>query len=483
MNIGIFTEGSKKKGFGHIMRCSALYDAWIERNIEPTLIVHGDDSVKPYISKKKHVIGNWIDDSSLRNSYIKKYTLSFIDSYIAPKDVYSDIADRSSTAIYIDDNNRLIYPKGVILNTNAYAETLVFPQTPDREYILGPSYVMLRKEFWDIPKKQKSSKIASVMITFGGEDMRNMTPQMMDLITNSFSNIHQYVIIGKGYSEKNISAIEKRKNNNVTSIYYPDAKRMIETMMKSDIAISAGGQTLYELIAFQIPTIAIPVIENQIQNVDYLSKKGLIDCPGNWSEKNLLSNINKAILLYTRKQKTLKNNEYNLVNNQGARKVVKRILSTYINKNISIRRCEKKDIEGLYQLSNSPEVREHSFNKKNIPYEEHKAWFNKIIADNQCVFLVADLDNKIIGQARANIQGSQATISISISPAYHGMNIGSKLLEKMHVELKEQKVKVIHAYVKKTNDKSVVFFQKLGYTHKKETQIKGVSSVLLIKKL
>jgi len=43
-----------------------------------------------------------------------------------------------------------------------------------------------------------------------------------------------------------------------------------------NIAISAGGSTLYELVSCGVPTIAIKVAENQILLVNELKKRGIV---------------------------------------------------------------------------------------------------------------------------------------------------------------------------------------------------------------
>ena len=51
---------------------------------------------------------------------------------------------------------------------------------------------------------------------------------------------------------------------------------LIKLMTKADIAISAGGQTLYELAATGTPTIAIQVADNQVAQMAEFGKLGTI---------------------------------------------------------------------------------------------------------------------------------------------------------------------------------------------------------------
>ena len=46
MNVVILTEGGKDIGFGHVTRCSSIYQAFEQFHIVPKFIINGDDSVK-----------------------------------------------------------------------------------------------------------------------------------------------------------------------------------------------------------------------------------------------------------------------------------------------------------------------------------------------------------------------------------------------------------------------------------------------------
>ena len=59
--ICIITEGVENIGFGHITRCTSLYQAFEEKGIIPEFIVNGDDSILDLLSDKKYRIFNWIE--------------------------------------------------------------------------------------------------------------------------------------------------------------------------------------------------------------------------------------------------------------------------------------------------------------------------------------------------------------------------------------------------------------------------------------
>ena len=60
---------------------------------------------------------------------------------------------------------------------------------------------------------------------------------------------------------------------------------------------------------------------------------------------------------------------------------------------LQIRTATKNDQELLFEWINDSEVRKWSFNKKLISYEHHKDWFNRILNDNNILFLIFEQKN------------------------------------------------------------------------------------------
>jgi spore coat polysaccharide biosynthesis predicted glycosyltransferase SpsG len=206
-----------------------------------------------------------------------------IDSYLAGIDFYAKIAEHFTCAVYIDDNMRLNYPSGVVLNGNIYASGLAYPRRRDIFYLLGPEYVPLRKEFWYVPEKAVRKRIKDMLITFGGFDELGMTESVLQILNEMCPEIRKHVVIGKSF--KDIKQIQKHKKDNVTLVYGANAAQMREIMSRCDIAVSAGGQTLYELARSGIPSIAVAVAKNQRDNVTYLNKAGFVMQAGDWRNK------------------------------------------------------------------------------------------------------------------------------------------------------------------------------------------------------
>lgn len=275
MKITILTEGSEEIGFGHVMRCTSLYQSFEERGITPLFIVNGDKTLNDFLNDKNYELFNWLNERERLFNLLKDSDVIVIDSYLADYEIYEMISKLSNVPIYVDDNNRIQYPSGIVLNGSIFVEELNYPHKTDVDYLVGTRYIPLRKEFWSIPEKEINPNIETVMITFGGDDLMDVTPKILKILTENFPNVNKKVIIGNGF--KNKEKIELLKDKKTELIYGPDADGMLSNMLEADIAISAGGQTIYELARVGVPTIGIAVVGNQINNVNYWSKVGFLE--------------------------------------------------------------------------------------------------------------------------------------------------------------------------------------------------------------
>ena len=100
--------------------------------------------------------------------------------------------------------------------------------------------------------------------------------------------------------------------------------------------------------------------------------------------------------------------------------------------------------------------------------------------DNNWLFRVAYIENKLLGQIRLERDGGgSVNISISLQKKYQGLGIGSTVLYKALMILKNyyKDVENIKAYIKKSNTASIGFFERNGFRFKKELIIQKQNAV------
>jgi len=332
MKTVIFTEGGENIGFGHIARCISFSQAFSEKDMETDFIVNSDESVVDLLEGKKYKLCNWIRDKENLTKLISKEDIIIIDSYIANKLFYEELSLIAGSLVCLDDDNRLEYPDSIVLNGAMGAEKIKY-KNKRASYLLGVDYFPMRNNFWDVEEKKISDRVENIMITFGGDDKRSMTGAIMKMLTKNFAELHKKVIIGKSF--KDSETIKVLKDMNTELIYHPTVDKMKEVMINSDVAISACGQTLYELARIGLPTIGICIAENQSQNIKGWKDVGFLEYIGWYNDKDLENNLKEAVLKLESKEEREKRSRIgkNYVDGQGARRVVNRILEIHEKKN------------------------------------------------------------------------------------------------------------------------------------------------------
>lgn len=473
MNVVILTEGGKDYGFGHVARCSSIFQAFQYFNVSPRFFVNGDDSVRSILLDIDFEVFDWTNDLSL----IFQADIVVIDSYHVDLQFYNKLSEKIPLVVYIDDNNRLKYPKGIVVNGTLDVSNINYSRRENIKYLVGNEFIPLRKDFWNVPKLKIKDFIETILIMMGGNDLRDLTPKILKLLNDNFPNVNKKVIIADSFN--NIPKIESLENDTVKLIYSPNSNEVVNAMSTVDLAVSASGQTLYELACIGVPTIAIGIIDNQKNNIKNWVNQGFVEYAGCWNDKNLLNVIlNKINCL---QDKNYRNNKKLLgiqaVDGKGSLKIVKNILSDYYENNSIFRPIKKDDCLKIFEIANDDEVRKFSFNSDKIPLENHKIWFNSILNNDSIKFYVLEYKNELIGQLRLDFDEEYPVISISLNKKYRGLGL-SKILLSKGLDLVDDKV---IAYIKKDNFRSISFFNSMGFKKESEIIIKNCDALKFIK--
>jgi len=484
MKLAILTEGGRDRGFGHITRCLSFYEGFRERGFKTTLIVNGDDSVRDLLKGKRHRIFNWLKRRDELFEVFEETDIAMVDSYLADRKLYQEVSERVHCAVYFDDTQRLDYPEGIVINGAIGAEKRRYPKREGVTYLLGIDYTPLNKEFSKVPKRKITKKVKTMMITFGGDD-RKITPRILKHLIKTYPGIRKEVVVGRGF--KNIAEIEKLKDPVTVPTYFPDAQGMKKVMLNADLAISGGGQTLYELARVGLPTIAIGLSDNQLPNIKGWQRAGFVHYAGWYREGGLLDRLKREVerlLPYeTRKERSKKGRA--TIDGKGVKRAIDRIVGSLKEENsLHLREVNEKDCYDLWVWRNHPEARRWSFDRKEIDYSHHVEWFRKKAGSKDTRIYVAENEqSEKLGQVRFERKnGNLAFVSINLNPDFMKRGLGNKILSEATLKyLREnRKVAEVRAEILKANVVSKRAFQKAGYQFSYLT-LKAGQSIALYK--
>ena len=476
MKVSIVTEGFQNTGYGHITRCISLCQAFSKRNIGSTIYINGDENSSKALSLYlyNYKIIDWLAHPSKLIKEINQSDILIIDSYLAGKEYYNNFSKVCNLCLFIDDNLRIDYPDGIILNGTINAEFFPYKNGSSHTYLLGTKYIPLREDFRNVPAKKNNPKVRSVLITFGGQDQKGLTLPVLNALNDAYPDIQKNVIIGSGFA--NQKTLEKLESDKIKIEVSPYPHEICDLMMSSDIAISAAGQTLYELAATGTPTIAVAVAENQKNNIYEWKKKGfLLDTIFN-TEVNYLKKIIDTIELMqsiTVRKKMSSIGKDN-VDGNGAVRVIDSLISRHCQPTgFYLRNAVYMDSKMIFELSNDPGVRINSINKAGIDWRSHQEWYDEILGRKNYIFLLAfDKNDNFIGQVRFEIKDTTAVVSISLTKEFRGKGLSRKILKEACTKIfLDENIATVTAFILPGNLASIKGFSSAGFIQNGEEDI------------
>ena len=193
----------------------------------------------------------------------------------------------------MDDVNAFPYPVYAVINYANYAQESSYPvRYPETRFYLGCAYAPLRKAFKDPHPKKINTSVKNILIMSGGSDPYGMLPKILEALP-----LEKYETVNAicGSYSGQLESL-KAKYADVPSVHIlPRVDKIWRYYEEADVAISAGGSTLYELSAMGVPAITYSMADNQIPNVRSFDLDGLMPYAGDVRGGNVPGRIRKLL--------------------------------------------------------------------------------------------------------------------------------------------------------------------------------------------
>jgi UDP-2,4-diacetamido-2,4,6-trideoxy-beta-L-altropyranose hydrolase len=328
--------------------------------------------------------------------------------------------------------------------------------------LLGPSFALLRPEFKATRQQlqAKTGDVNNILVFFGGVDADNRTGQVLDVLINLDLDIQVNAVIGQQHPQK--EEIEQQCAQHHFNCHV-QTNQMAMLMAQADLAIGAGGTSVWERFSLGLPSVCIATADNQAQQLHDLQLAGLVLSPISQEDPcifltSFLQNLGaESKLLQTQSQRGMA-----LVDGKGAVKV-----ATVLNAQaLSMRLAKAQDARNIFNWRNHPLVRKNSVNAQEISWSEHSQWYEQQLKNSNRPILIGEIDTKPVGVVRFNISKNKAEVSIYLIPDSEFKGWGGCLLDQAEVWLRHHypEVTTFHAQVLPSNEPSKKLFTKLNYT-------------------
>lgn len=291
--VRIATEGGATLGIGHLSRCQAIAQAFSEAGFEVSFAVAGDPALGALLPPQAAAWFDWRREPERLLAGIDSRTVALVDSYHAAASLLDDISRQAGVAVFLDDYRRLDYPPGLVVNWSVGAAGLGYPPRDGVTYLLGPAYAALRRPFRDAVPRSPRTAIAEALVSFGGDDGRGLTAPALRLLGERFPAWRKTAVVGPACGHR--AAIAAAADPRTRLLVAPGADQMARAMAEADVAVTSGGQTLFELARLGLPAAVTAVAENQKLNVADWAAAGTIENVGLWSDPDWEERLRAAL--------------------------------------------------------------------------------------------------------------------------------------------------------------------------------------------
>lgn len=285
----IRADAAPEIGTGHVMRCLALAQAWREAGGEAVLATAlspgglEDRLVAEGLSIHRLVAEAGSDADARATAALARdlgAVWTVVDGYQFMGNYQRVLKDAGLRVLVIDDYGHAgHYWADAVLNQNLNAHgTLYASREPGVRLLLGPRYVLLRREFWKWRgwKHSHARQATNVLVTFGGVDPANVTLKAMAALAKLASTYWQAAVV-VGPSNPNLPALRSAASSAPQSTrLLSDVRDMAELMAWADVVVTAGGSTTWELAFMGLPALTVIVADNQVELAETLSAHGVV---------------------------------------------------------------------------------------------------------------------------------------------------------------------------------------------------------------
>lgn len=249
MRIVFRTEGNHKQGMGDLYGSLALAAECVRLGDEILFVISGGKEAGAAIVDRGycfHAVDSPAREWELARSFRPDVIL--VNKLDNPPDYIMTLKETAAFVVTVDDAGE--GAKRADLNVNALY--------PIAGAVTGPEYVMLREEFQALHSRDRriAETVTELLITQGGSDTYGFTPGIVRALAAMSSRPHCTVVVGPAFRH-DAELQEALEGSSLDVTVVRNARNMADLMWQADLAITAGGLTMFELAAVGTPGLVI----------------------------------------------------------------------------------------------------------------------------------------------------------------------------------------------------------------------------------
>lgn len=467
--LAIRADAGNRIGTGHIMRCLAIAQEWVDRGGGVVFLCA---EIPDALAGKVREVGAEVNMIPATAEATAEACLSLrahvllVDSYTLDDGWWAGLPKEApflKVAVndFLDPMHRS-------------ADLRISPRVSriQGEQHSGPDYFLIRREILREARLPSCPQHAArVLLVLGGADPDNIGPSVLrELLAANGESLFR-VIVGPAATNLDeflaIAGQEKRAE----VVQSPPSMR--EHFLWADTAVVSPSTTVFEALHHGLPTGLIVIAGNQVEVGEELVAGGLALPLGDRRESASPLDPGALRVLFHdgMARKKLSERAGSFVDGKGAG----RVCDALGLPRIAFRPVTTQDTEPTWRWANDPDSRAASFSSGKIPFETHREWLAGRISSEVPTWLAVDGAGTPLAFVRFDqCEDGGWVISLNLPPESRGRGLSPLIVSEAVSKLRGLFPGVrIDAWIRSENIASQRCFTRAGFRDTKSAQTDG----------
>ncbi len=419
-------DAGRGVGRGHVERCCALGRAWIEVGGEAIVLVSPGDPGAVDRVRGQGLAGRPVesvgDDADLRATRRAAEGAAWlaVDGYRFPGPFVTMAGGAADRTLVVDDHGYGGAGSGadLVLDQNLGAGQEHYP-TATGELLLGAAFALVPP---GVPVDRSAGRyerpVENVLVCLGGAAGADELALVLDALPPVGQRPPVTVVGGAGLAPGPGA-------EDVRILGFVDD--LSESLAIADVAVAAAGSVVWQICRSGLPALVVPMYDNQVPVAAALDAAGAarrVDpaVPG------ALSAALTDLLASSSTRRSLGEQARAVVDGRGPARAVATMRSLAID----LRPARPGDARLLWEWANDADVRQWSFDRRPIAWEDHQRWFAERLTDTSTRIYVAADAAGAWGLVRFACRGTSAEIGLSVAAEARGYGLAAPLIPRAY---------------------------------------------------
>jgi UDP-2,4-diacetamido-2,4,6-trideoxy-beta-L-altropyranose hydrolase len=325
MRILFRTEANHAQGMGDLWGCLAIADQASQQNFEVVFLVEDYSDARELLVNSGYeyqtmpcgttTAGDLEATLKIQSEVIVVNKLRSSPAYVG------GLRSANRFVVTVDDDGEAA----------SFANLRINPLYPTAAALTSFKYLMLRSEFQELHKLQRqSNRVSQLLVMQGGADTYGFLPKIARAMHEVPGEFRTLFVLGPAFQHHTelVAAINSG-DREITMVLNP--LNLSQLMASSDLAITAGGLSMFELACVGTPSLVVCAERFEVPTAERLETYGAVRSLGfgnDVAEPKIAATLTE-LLEDGSQRATMAQKGREIVDGRGAERIVSEILSEY----------------------------------------------------------------------------------------------------------------------------------------------------------